>query len=601
MDSEKLNQQWHAICTQVMNYPDMDASQVTAFFSRLEPQAMSDSFLMLTADNDFIKSWVEQHYVEPIQRALLDLCGISFTVAVAVDPGQEARKAAAMAATSSPTTPIPAAAPTGAPASPAMPVPASVATPASFPEAVPAVAAGAPSSPLATAPFPTNTYPAPWPGNPPATAPGTPGSPSTPDLSTTSSSPAAPTAAPWGEGGLGGPTAAVPATGAAGMPGAECIAARPAADIGAEDHYRPQQPTGALGAANPCSAYTFSNFVIGSSNRLAYQMAVQVAEQPGRAALNPLFIYGRSGLGKTHLMRAIQNYIGETYPHLRTVFVDADSITNEYAEASAAHDREKSSFKNFKTFYEEADVLFIDDVQKFQGKERTLDIVFQLLNTLTSRGSQVVLSADRAPKSIGLDERYQSRFAAGSPVDIQPPDIETKLGIVKSFTDELCRSEGFGHLTLANDVQLYIAEISGSNIRELKSAITKVAFYQTSMGEQGDVTMEEVRSLLENHFSGGLSRNITVEDIQRAVEEYYKVSHSDLIGPGRSRTIVHPRHIAVYLCRQMLDMPQGDIGKKFNRDHTTVIHSTRTVEKMLADNVDVQSDVERLMKIIRES
>ena len=594
MDSEKLNQQWHTICTQVMSYPDMDASQVTAFFSRLEPQAMSDSFLMLTADNGFIKSWVEQHYVEPIQRALLDLCGTPFTVAVAIDPGQEARKAAAAAGSSPSGAPVPAAAPMSVPASPG------AAAPASFPAVAPAASAGTPANPLAAVPSPTNAYPAPWPGNPPAANPGALGNPSSPDPAATANALATPTMPPWGDAGGGAPVNGTPAAGAGGVHGTEHPAA-PTADAGAEDHYRPQPPAGAVGTSNPCSAYTFSNFVIGSSNRLAYQMAVQVAEQPGRSALNPLFIYGKSGLGKTHLMRAIQNYIGETYPHLRTVFVDADSITNEYAEASAAHDREKSSFKNFKTFYEEADVLFIDDVQKFQGKERTLDIVFQLLNTLTSRGSQVVLSADRAPKSIGLDERYQSRFAAGSPVDIQPPDIETKLGIVKSFTDELCRSEGFGHLALSNDVQLYIAEISGSNIRELKSAITKVAFYQTSMGERGDVTVEEVRSLLENHFSGGLSRTVTVEDIQRAVEEYYKVSHSDLVGPARSRTIVHPRHIAVYLCRQMLDMPQGDIGKKFNRDHSTVIHSTRTVEAMLEDNMEVQSDVERLMKIIRES
>ena len=172
MDSEKLNQQWHTICTQVMSYPDMDASQVTAFFSRLEPQAMSDSFLMLTADNDFIKSWVEQHYVEPIQRALLDLCGIPFTVAIAIDPGQEARKAAAAAGSSPSGAPAPAAAPMSVPGSPG------ATAPASFPAVTPAAGAGTPANPLAAALSPTNAYPAPWPGNPPTANPGALGNPS---------------------------------------------------------------------------------------------------------------------------------------------------------------------------------------------------------------------------------------------------------------------------------------------------------------------------------------------------------------------------------------------------------------------------------------
>ena len=154
-------------------------------------------------------------------------------------------------------------------------------------------------------------------------------------------------------------------------------------------------------------------------------MAVSVAETPGKPHLNPLFIYGRSGLGKTHLLRAIQNYINSNMPNLQVVYKDSNELLEDYMDASAAHDTEKSSYKNFKMYYEEADVLLVDDVQQLQGKKQTLDIMFQIFNKLTSQGKQVVLSADRAPKNIDIDERYKTRFNSGGTFDIQPPEIET--------------------------------------------------------------------------------------------------------------------------------------------------------------------------------
>lgn len=533
MDSEKLNEQWRAISAQVGSYPDVDASQVSAFFSRLEPQAMSDSFLMLTADNDFIKSWVEQHYVEPIQRALRDLTGVQFVVAVAVDPTQEARKAAASAA---PAAVTPA-------ASPVVPV----------------------QPPAAVAPMGHAAMASPLPAPTPIPAP-------------------------------------IPAANIAEQPYMP-----PYDEAAVVDHYSPQPVTQTETAASQStsrpagstSSLTFGNFVIGDSNRMAYSMAVEVAESPGRNPLNPLFIYGKSGLGKTHLMRAIQNYIEETRPGMRTVYADSADFLSKHVEAARAHDREKSSYKDFKTYYEAADVLLIDDVQYLQGKTQTLDIVFQLFNTLTAQGKQVVLSADRMPKNIGIDERYYSRFSAGGVIDIQPPEIETKLGIVKSFADEYSRSEGLGNFALADDIQMYIAENSSSNIRELKSAVTKV-IYQMLLFNRSDMTIDEVRALLENHFSGGPSRNLSIEDIQRAVETFFKVSRNDLVGPKRSRSVVYPRQIAIYLCRQLLDLPYNDIGKKFNRDHSTAMHSVTSVEEMLKDNRQVQEEIEALQKIIYE-
>lgn len=540
MDSETLNEQWARICAQVKRYQDIDPSQVSAFFSRLVPQAMSDSFLMLTADNDFIKTWVEQHYTEVIVRALRDLTGVVFAVAIAVDPTQEQRKIAA-AGQPSP------AAPLSAPAQP-MPTPTPAQPAASTMESLP-------SQPIAAAAPPSPAYGAPL-------SQATPFEPS-------------------------------------GM-----VAHSLAEDV-VVDHYAPPAPAPlsqepvAERASNPSSSLTFENFVIGESNRMAYSMAVEVAESPGRLPLNPLFIYGKSGLGKTHLMRAIQNYIEETRPSMRTVYVDAQDFVSKYSEAGAIKDQEKVSFRNFRAYYEQADILLLDDVQHLQGKKESMNMLFQLFNTLTSQGKQVVLSADRAPKNIQFDERLKSRFYSGGTIDIQPPEVETKLGIVKSFTDEFSRSEGLGNFTLSDDIQMYIAENSGSNIRELKGAVNTV-IYRMIYCDRSDISIDEVRELLANHFTGGMSRSLTVEDIQREVENFFKVSHSDMVGPKRSQSIVRPRQIAIYLCRQLLDLPYGDIGKKFNRDHSTAIHSATSIEERLKTDRDTQEEIEVLQKIICE-
>lgn len=540
MDSETLNEQWARICAQVKSYQDIDPSQVSAFFSRLVPQAMSDSFLMLTADNDFIKTWVEQHYTEVIVRALRDLTGVVFAVAIAVDPTQEQRKSAA-AGQPSPASPL------SAPAQP-MPTPTSAQPAASTMESLP-------SQPIAAAAPPSPAYGAPL-------SQATPFEPS-------------------------------------GM-----VAHSLAEDV-VVDHYAPPAPAPlsqepvAERSSNPSSSLTFENFVIGESNRMAYSMAVEVAESPGRLPLNPLFIYGKSGLGKTHLMRAIQNYIEETRPSMRTVYVDAQDFVSKYSEAGAIKDQEKVSFRNFRAYYEQADILLLDDVQHLQGKKESMNMLFQLFNTLTSQGKQVVLSADRAPKNIQFDERLKSRFYSGGTIDIQPPEVETKLGIVKSFTDEFSRSEGLGNFTLSDDIQMYIAENSGSNIRELKGAVNTV-IYRMIYCDRSDISIDEVRELLANHFTGGMSRSLTVEDIQREVENFFKVSHSDMVGPKRSQSIVRPRQIAIYLCRQLLDLPYGDIGKKFNRDHSTAIHSATSIEERLKTDRDTQEEIEVLQKIICE-
>lgn len=503
MNSQKLEETWQEVCDQVKSYNNIDPSQISAFFSRLHPQAMSEGFLMLTADNDFIKTWIERHYAGFIKQALEDLFHVSFTVIIEVD----------ITAADEVQTPTPSSAPRQErPAAPTPP-PAAEVEPA-------------------------------------------------------------PTIRPE-------------------EPRAEDVA------LSIEESATEDDGDAETGQDGPTSTLTFENFVIGDSNRMAYSMAVAVAEMPGKAHLNPLFIYGKSGLGKTHLMRAIQNYISENIPHLSTIYVDSAEFLSEYTEASAAHDKQKSSYKNFKTRYEEADVLLIDDVQYLQGKKQTLDIVFQIFNKLTSQGKQVVLSADRAPKNIDIDERYKSRFNSGGTFDIQPPEIETKLGIVKSFVQEYRDAEGSQDFNIPEDIQMYIAESSSSNIRELKSAVTKV-IYQMTFFNQPNLKLDDARALLENHFSGGPSKRLTIADIQKEVEAFYKVSHADLIGKKRTRNITYARQIATYLCREMVDIPYNDIGKKFNRDHSTVMYSVSNIEAKMKENRELREELETLRQIIRE-
>ncbi len=607
MDSGKLAENWNAVCDRVKSYPGIDPSQVNAFFSRLQPQAMSEGFLMLTADNDFIRSWIERHYHSSITQALTDLFNVPFTVIIEVDPNQAANAAPASGSTGANVAP----AASAASASAATPVGAAAGTmhPANqAPAQVPAAGSAMSASGSAQAPAMASAANTSVPRQVPAgiaadVSAGNRGA--VPSESAFDS--AAPQAAPEPASAIDAAAAVNPlpsygapaAVGTAGTAVPISSAAAAAVDpspaceaSGAEEQEQTQQE-------RPTSTLTFENFVIGDSNRMAYSMAVNVAELPGKTPLNPLFIYGKSGLGKTHLMRAIQNYICETQPYLRTVYVDSAELLSDYMDASAAHDKEKSSYRNFKTHYEDADVLLIDDIQYLQGKKQTLDIVFQIFNKLISQGKQIVLSADRAPKNIDIDERYHSRFNQGGTIDIQPPEVETKLGIVRSFIDEYRTTEGGEYFSVPEDIQEYIAENSSSNIRELKSAVTKV-IYQMTYFNNPHITVGEVRTLLENHFSGGNSRNLTVEDIQKEVETFFKIKHSDLVGKSRTRNVAYARHIAIYLCRTLLDLPFGEVGKRFNRDHSTVMHSVATVENMMKNSREVQEELEALKQIIRE-
>jgi chromosomal replication initiator protein len=605
MNSETLVNEWNQVCEKVKTYDGVNASQVNAFFSRLEPQAMSEDFLMLTADTDFIKSWIERHYTDVIKRALKELHGVDFTVEVEVDPTQAARMEQARRAAAATAAPV---APQAASSSPATSGTLVGGTAQAVSPAATQASSGLQGATLAPSATPS---PAPSTGN----------------------------AAPIGSADMakGAAFASVGAAGAGTFPQAADVQASSPTGIASASVIPAQRdvtaaaamagggaPAGSsgllaqqsgsacpvAGSASadtsrssidaPASTLTFENFVIGDSNRMAYSMAVAVAEDPGQPMLNPLFIYGKSGLGKTHLMRAIQNYIAETMPQLKTVYVDSADFLSKYMEATVAHDKDKSSYRTFKDQYENTDVLLIDDVQYLQGKKQTLDIVFQIFNKLTDEGKQVVLSADRAPKNIDIDERYYSRFNAGGTFDIQPPEVETKLGIIKSFIKEYNATTKGADYVIPDDIQMYIAENSSSNIRELKSAVTKVIYHMMAFGSDS-ITLDDVKRLLENHFSGGNMKKLSVADIQKQVEEYYKVSHADLIGKKRARNIVYARQVAIYLSRQMLDLPYNYIAKSFgNRDHTTIMYSVTNIEDKMKESRDLREELETIRQLIRE-
>ncbi len=345
--------------------------------------------------------------------------------------------------------------------------------------------------------------------------------------------------------------------------------------------------------------YTFDHFVIGNSNQTAYKMAVSVAENPGKKqALNPLFIYGKSGLGKTHLLRAIQNYIQKSRPKLRVVYVDSAEFLNDYTDSVAAHETEKTSYKKFRNKYEQADVLLIDDVQFFQFKTQTLDILFQFFNSFIDKGKQIVLSADRSPKNIDVDERYRSRFASGGTFDIQPPEIETKLGIIKNYIDEYNENEDGTKISISPEIQNYIAEHSSSNIRELKGAVTIII---CKLLDKQTMSLSDAAEILREHFQGSGAKKLSIQDIQNRVESFYKVKHTDLIGKGRSKNIVYPRQIAMYLSRELIpDISFDQIGDAFNQHHTTAIYSHEKVGKGIAQNRETREEIEALRRIILE-
>ena len=307
--------------------------------------------------------------------------------------------------------------------------------------------------------------------------------------------------------------------------------------------------------------YTFNSFVIGNSNRFAHAASLAVAESPAKA-YNPLFIYGGVGLGKTHLMHAIGHYILDNNPSAKVVYVSSEKFTNELI--NAIKDDKNEDFRNK---YRNVDVLLIDDIQFIAGKERTQEEFFHTFNALHDANKQIILSSDRPPKEIPtLEDRLRSRFEWGLIADIQVPDFETRMAILKKKAD-------VENLNVANEVMGYIATKIKSNIRELEGALIRIIAYSSLTNR--DVTVDLATEALKDIISKKQGKHITIDLIQDVVSSYFNLRVEDLKSQRRTRNVAHPRQIAMYLSRKLTDMSLPKIGEEFGgRDHTTVIHLT---------------------------
>jgi chromosomal replication initiator protein len=332
---------------------------------------------------------------------------------------------------------------------------------------------------------------------------------------------------------------------------------------------------------------TFDSFVVGESNSFARNAALAVAERPG-LIYNPLFIWGGPGLGKTHLLQAIGHYVSRNFPHKRVVFVPSDQFMNDYVDSLSA-----KRVDTFRQKYRSADVLLIDDIQFLEKKLGMQEQFFNTFNELQRRGRAVVLASDRPPKDINMEERYQSRFSMGLPADIQPPNFETRLAILKQYA----KSEGF---PVQDDVLSYIAEISTPNIREMEGAMIRIGAWRDLTRRQV-IDVDTVKEALKDFFPERSTRLISVPSIQREVCRYYTVTQADLIGSKRTQSIVYPRQVAMYLSRELTDLSLPKIGEEFGgRDHTTVMHALNKIRKLMGEQRDVYNQVQQLSTSLKQ-
>jgi chromosomal replication initiator protein len=338
--------------------------------------------------------------------------------------------------------------------------------------------------------------------------------------------------------------------------------------------------------ANP--KYTFDNFVIGSSNRFAHAAALAVAEAPAQA-YNPLFIYGGTGLGKTHLLQAIGAYVSDHSKGLTRRYVTSETFTNDFINSL----RDKR-IEGFKHRYRAYDVLLVDDIQFLEGKERFQEEFFHTFNSLYEAGRQIVMSSDRPPREIStLEERLRSRFEWGLITDIQPPDLETRIAILRKKV----KTDGI-HVP-DNEVLTFVAGRVSTNIRELEGALTRVVAFSSLSGRP--MTVELAQDVLKDVFPQGEQAAVSIERIQELVSERFGLSLEELCGDRRSQNIVYPRQVAMYLSRELTDASLPKIGTEFGgRDHTTVMHANAKITRMIKEDRAVYNLVQDLTARIKQ-
>ena len=327
---------------------------------------------------------------------------------------------------------------------------------------------------------------------------------------------------------------------------------------------------------------TFDNFIEGKSNQLARAASIQVAENPGYA-YNPLFIYGGVGLGKTHLMHAIGNYLVAKNPDAKVVYLHSETFVATMVTAL-----QLNAINEFKRFYRSVDALLIDDIQFFAGKERSQEEFFHTFNALLEGGKQIILTCDRFHKEInGLEERLKSRFGWGLTVAVEPPELETRAAILINKAAQC-------DIDLPNDAALFIAQRLRSNVRELEGALKRVIAHANFVGEKIDLDL--IKEALRDLFALQ-DKLVTIDNIQRSVAEYYKIKMADMLSKRRNRSIARPRQVAMSLSKELTNHSLPEIGDAFGgRDHTTVIHACKQVSKLRHSSIDIKEDYNNLLR-----
>jgi len=338
----------------------------------------------------------------------------------------------------------------------------------------------------------------------------------------------------------------------------------------------------------------FDNFVVGSSNRLAYVSAMSVAENPGKIH-NPLFIYGKSGLGKTHLMHAIGNYITQ-HSHKKVLYTTSDMFMTDYTGIADISnlDNQIEYANNFKNKYRNVDVLIIDDIQFLVGAEKTQQEFFNTFNYLQQSNKQIIISSDKSPDDLKkLEERLRSRFMWGLPVDIYPPDFELRCEIIK----QKLKNTTLAHM-INNDVIEYIANSCTNDVRHLEGTINRLMAY-TAMIVPEKIDVEFANDALKDYLNKNIYSNNSIENIQKAVSDYYNITVDDLKGKKKSAKITFPRHVAMYLSRMLTDESFPRIGLEFGgRDHSTVIHSINKIDTELKTNMELKKAIDDIKNML---
>ncbi len=331
--------------------------------------------------------------------------------------------------------------------------------------------------------------------------------------------------------------------------------------------------------------YTFENFIVGSSNKFAHAACLAVADRPAQA-YNPLFIYGPSGLGKTHLLYAITNELKKKIGNVRVIYIKGEDFTNQMIDSLS-----RQAMNEFRDKYRSCDVLLIDDIQFIAGKTSTQEEFFHTFNALHEAGKQIIMTSDRPPREIKtLEDRLKTRFEWGLIADIQPPDLELRTAIIKKKADQV-------NVSIPDDVLAFLAENLRSNIRQIEGAIKKLGAKSFLTGRH--VTMELARSCISELLGGAEPVMVTVDKIFAAVYKKYNIERKDIVSSKRTKDIANARHVTVYIIRSVTDMSLPNIGKIIDRDHSTIMSSIESVEKRMAQDPVFRAEIEEMVKEIR--